>query len=97
MSFPTSADVPPRFGRIYGEKCALGGAAEEEVMRAKLVAAFLGLAVAVTLPAAAEACSRKVSKSAAQTLVPTGRINQSLLEDAIRIEFGVHIAAQPVA
>lgn len=90
MKILTRADVTPRFGRIFAEKCATGGAAEEEAMRAKLVAACLGLAVAATLPAAAEACSRKVSEAAAQTLVPTGRINQSLLEDAIRVEVNFH-------
>ena len=39
---------------------------------------------------AADACSRSVSAKAAKTIVPTGRINQSLLEDAIRAEVNFH-------
>lgn len=59
-------------------------------MTSKLIAACLGAAMLFSLPSAAEACSRTVSKAASQTVVPTGRIDQSLLDDAIRAEVNLH-------
>jgi uncharacterized protein YkwD len=59
-------------------------------MKSKLIAACLGAAILLTLPAAADACSRSVSKTASATLVPANRINQALLEDAIRVEVNFH-------
>ncbi len=47
-------------------------------------------AIILALPTAADACSRSVSKKAAQTIVPTGRINQDLLDQAIRAEVNFH-------
>ena len=44
----------------------------------------------LSAPTAADACNRTVSKKAAQTVVPTGRINQSLLNNAIRAEVNFH-------
>lgn len=38
----------------------------------------------------ADACTRKVSKTAAQTIVPSTRINQKLLSDAVRVEVNYH-------
>ena len=38
----------------------------------------------------AEACTRNVSAKAAQTVVPASRINQSLLDNAIRAEVNFH-------
>lgn len=59
-------------------------------MRLKSAAVCLGLALILLVPAAAEACSRTVSKEASRTLVPSNRINQSLLEKAIRAEVNFH-------
>jgi len=56
----------------------------------KLTAICLGAALLLSAPTAAEACSRTVSKKATQTVVPTGRINQSLLNNAIRAEVNFH-------
>ena len=46
--------------------------------------------LSLTLPSAADACSRSVSKKAAQIVVPTGKINQNMLDDAIRAEVNYH-------
>lgn len=59
-------------------------------MRLKSAAVCLGLALILLVPGAAEACSRTVSKEASRTLVPSNRINQSLLEKAIRAEVNFH-------
>lgn len=59
-------------------------------MTFRYVAACLGAALFLALPQAAEACTRNVSKSAAQTMVPQTRIDQSMLEDAIREEVNFH-------
>ena len=59
-------------------------------MKFKFTAFCVGVALLLTLPAAADACSRTVSKKAAQTIVPAGRINQSLLDAAIRAEVNYH-------
>ncbi|MEM6386030.1 MAG: CAP domain-containing protein [Pseudomonadota bacterium] len=49
-----------------------------------------GAALLLVSPSGAEACSRKVSKTAAQTIVPASRINQKLLNDAVRSEVNYH-------
>ena len=59
-------------------------------MKFKIVAICLGALLVLSLPTSADACSRKVSKKAAQTQVPAGRINQSLLNQAIRAEVNYH-------
>lgn len=55
---------------------------------------LLGIVASATLllitAGAAEACSRKVSAQAAQTIVPTNRINQDLLDRAVRAEVNYH-------
>ena len=56
----------------------------------KFTAILAGAAILFALPTAADACSRSVSKKAAQTIVPTGRIDQNLLDDAIRAEVNYH-------
>lgn len=58
-------------------------------MRSKFSALILALAVS-TLPAVADACTRAVSKQAAQTIVPASKINQKLLDTAIRAEVNFH-------
>ena len=59
-------------------------------MRNKACTALLAMSVVLATTTAAEACSRKVSAKAAETLVPAQRINQSLLEDAILVEVNYH-------
>ena len=59
-------------------------------MKFKLTAIWLGAAMALALPAAAEACTRTVSKQAASTIVPASRINQALLDQAVRAEVNYH-------
>ncbi len=59
-------------------------------MKTKIAAILTGAALLWTLPAAADACTRKVSKAAAQTIVPATRINQKLLSDAVRAEVNYH-------
>lgn len=56
----------------------------------RITALAAGAAILLALPTAADACSRAVSKKAAQTIVPTGRIDQNLLDDAIRAEVNYH-------
>lgn len=56
----------------------------------KLTACVAAAAILFAMPTAADACSRSVSKKAAQTIVPTGRINQDLLDSAIRSEVNYH-------
>lgn len=56
----------------------------------RIMAAAASAALLLALPTAADACSRAVSKKAAQTIVPTGRINQDLLDSAIRAEVNFH-------
>ena len=75
----------------FSRKCALVGALlGDPGMTVKTVAAFLGIAMFVLLPDAAEACSRTVSKEASGTIVPSSRIDQTLLESAIRAEVNYH-------
>lgn len=59
-------------------------------MKAKIMAVCAGALLLCALPTVSEACTRTVSKQAAQTVVPTGRINQNLLDDAIRVEVNYH-------
>ncbi len=59
-------------------------------MTSKLMALCVGAALLFVLPTAADACSRTVSKKAAQSIVPAGRINQTLLDQAIRVEVNYH-------
>ncbi len=59
-------------------------------MNLRFLAICMGAALALSLPTAADACSRVVAKKAAQTIVPAGRINQDLLDDAIRAEVNYH-------
>jgi len=59
-------------------------------MRSKIVAAVAGVALSCVVATASEACSRSVSAKAAKTVVPQTRINQSLLDDAIRAEVNFH-------
>ena len=59
-------------------------------MKFKLMAIGLGAALLLALPSAADACSRSVSKKAASTIVPAGKINQSLLDQAVRAEVNYH-------
>lgn len=56
----------------------------------KSVAALIGALLIIMTPVVADACSRSVSKEAGQKLVPANRIDQSLLEDAIRAEVNFH-------
>ncbi len=56
----------------------------------KIAAIIVGTALCLTLPSAADACSRTVSKAATQSVVPTGNINQNLLSDAVRAEVNFH-------
>ena len=59
-------------------------------MKFKLTAIWVGAALLLSFPATADACNRSVSKKAAETVVPAGRINQSILDDAIRVEVNYH-------
>ena len=59
-------------------------------MRSKIAAVVVGIALASVTATASEACSRSVSAVAAKTVVPSSRINQSLLDDAIRAEVNFH-------
>lgn len=59
-------------------------------MKFKVTAICLGAALLLSLPATADACTRDVSKRAAQTIVPAGKINQGLLDQAVRAEVNFH-------
>lgn len=59
-------------------------------MNSRLTAVCAGVMLLLSLPTFAEACSRNVSKKATETVVPAGRIDQSLLDDAIRVEVNYH-------
>ena len=58
-------------------------------MRKVAFAAMFGLAMTMA-PTSADACSRNVSAKAAKTVVPASNINQSLLDDAVRVEVNFH-------
>ena len=59
-------------------------------MKSKIAVILAGVALSIALPSAADACTRKVSKVAAQTIVPANRINQKLLSDSVRAEVNYH-------
>ena len=59
-------------------------------MKFKSTAILLGAALMLALPATADACTREVSKKAASTIVPAGKINQGLLDQAVRAEVNYH-------
>ncbi len=59
-------------------------------MRTKIAAVVAGIALACMAATTAEACTRNVSAKAAKTVVPASRINQSMLDDAIRTEVNFH-------
>lgn len=58
-------------------------------MKFRFAALVAGAAIAFSATYA-EACSRAVPAKAKTTIVPTSRINQSLLDDAIRAEVNYH-------
>lgn len=59
-------------------------------MQSKLAVILTGAALLFALPSTADACTRQVSKAAAQTIVPASRINQKLLSDSVRAEVNYH-------
>jgi len=59
-------------------------------MKSTIAAVATGIAFMFATATAADACSRNVSSKAAKTVVPAKGINQSLLEDAIRVEVNYH-------
>ncbi len=59
-------------------------------MLSRFAVVLAGTVLLFTLPSAADACTRKVSKTAAQTIVPATRINQKLLSDSVRHEVNYH-------
>ncbi|MEM6539388.1 MAG: CAP domain-containing protein [Pseudomonadota bacterium] len=59
-------------------------------MKSTFAVFLTGAALLLTLPVAAEACTRIVSKAAAQTVVPASRINQKMLNEAVRAEVNFH-------
>ena len=60
-------------------------------MRSKVLTFFAAtLVLSFATVASANACTRTVSKQAAQTVVPSSKINQNLLDDAIRVEVNYH-------
>lgn len=59
-------------------------------MTPRIFAVCIGAALLFSLPGAADACSRSVSKKSAETVVPAGKINQNLLDAAIRAEVNYH-------
>lgn len=56
----------------------------------RLAAILAGAAILFAVPTAADACSRNITKKAAETIVPAGRINQDRLDRAIRAEVNYH-------
>ena len=58
-------------------------------MKLKFAAVVFGAALVLSA-SVAEACSRKMPAKAESTIVPTARINQSLLDAAIRAEVNFH-------
>ena len=59
-------------------------------MRSTIAAVAAGFVFALTFATDAEACSRNVSAKAAKTVVPSTRVNQALLDSAIRTEVNFH-------
>ncbi len=56
----------------------------------RISAIIAGAAILFAMPTAADACSRNITKKAAETIVPAGRINQDRLDRAIRAEVNYH-------
>lgn len=59
-------------------------------MKLKSAAVCLGAIALFSFASVAEACSRTVSRDASRQMVPVKAINQSMLEDAIRVEVNYH-------
>lgn len=59
-------------------------------MMMRIAAILAGAAILFAMPTAADACSRNITKKAAETIVPAGRINQDRLDRAIRAEVNYH-------
>lgn len=59
-------------------------------MTPRQLAVCIGAALFFALPQTAEACSRKIPREAVETIVPAGKINQGLLDAAIRAEVNYH-------
>lgn len=59
-------------------------------MNSTIAAVAAGIVLMIASATNAEACSRSVSAKAARTVVPSTRVNQSLLDDAIRAEVNFH-------
>ncbi|MEO1537501.1 MAG: CAP domain-containing protein [Pseudomonadota bacterium] len=59
-------------------------------MLKRFAVVLAGAALLLAMPSAADACKRKVSKTAAQTIVPASRIDQQLVSDAVRAEVNYH-------
>ena len=59
-------------------------------MNSKIAAFAAGIVLVFAFTTDADACSRNVSAKAAKTVVPATRINQALLDEAIRAEVNFH-------
>ncbi|MGI9391886.1 MAG: CAP domain-containing protein [Boseongicola sp.] len=59
-------------------------------MNSTIAAVAAGIVILFASAMDAEACSRNVSAKAAKTVVPSSRVNQALLDDAIRAEVNFH-------
>jgi len=59
-------------------------------MLQRITFALMGAAFLCAAPVSADACTRKVSQAAARTVVPSQKINQKLLGDAVRAEVNFH-------
>ena len=71
-------------------KVRLGVVTIDLGMKSTIAAVAAGIVLVFASAMEAEACARNVSAKAAQTVVPSTRINQSLLDDAIRAEVNFH-------
>lgn len=59
-------------------------------MLSKIAVILTGAVFLFAMPSVADACTRQISKTAAQTIVPASRINQKLLSDSVRAEVNYH-------
>ncbi len=59
-------------------------------MKSTIAAVAAGIVILFASSVEADACTRNVSAKSARTVVPSARINQSLLDDAIRAEVNFH-------
>ena len=59
-------------------------------MKSTIAAVAAGIVFTFVSAMDVQACSRNVSAKAAKTVVPSSRVNQSLLDDAIRAEVNFH-------